>query len=296
MTASPYLPQAQALAARMTKAGRKHTLANAQLREIFGVSRVTAAQRQAIVGALEEAGIEVVSGATSEPMVVRKRADQSVAAPRPWFKRKRVWAIAGVLFFGFLVAVSPDPDAPDETASNQAGQAPTQTTSGEATVATETTPAETGPTRADLENMVDDDVYAEALAAAALLGEDDESYIARRIANRLARRTMFALAKGDRSRARFLVAKSEDYPSTSMSRDASGAYQAAQARASARTAARRVEAQRVAQEDAAREEAERAIESAPDIPDASVPDSPSGPSTTNWCGKRDGDGDGIYCE
>jgi len=22
----------------------------------------------------------------------------------------------------------------------------------------------------------------------------------------------------------------------------------------------------------------------------------SGPSTFNWCGKRDGDGDGIYCE
>jgi hypothetical protein len=34
--------------------------------------------------------------------------------------------------------------------------------------------------------------------------------------------------------------------------------------------------------------------SAVDTP--SYQSSPSGGSTTNWCGKRDGDGDGIYCE
>ena len=171
--------------------------------------------------------------------------------------------------------------------------------------------------------MVDDDLYAEALAAAAVLGDDDESYIARRIANRLARRTMNALRGGDRSRARFLVLKAREYPSTSLSRQARGAYRQAQVRAdgrfcsatekssyrdtglikagcadyvATRQAAVAAREQRAAAKRAA-DDAERAAAEAPsiDAPGADAPDT-SGPSTFNWCGKRDGDGDGIYCE
>lgn len=295
MASTRYAQQAQAEADRLSP-GKERRLQNSELRAIFGVSRITAAQRAEIVRALEQAGLEVISGATTQPLIVRNPAAQdtraAVAKDRPWFKRKRTWAIAAILFFVLVAALPSDPDSPDENASRSAGDTARQTTP---TTTTETTPTPAGPTRAEIGDMVDDDHYAEAIAAAALLGNDEESWIARRIANRLARRTMFALSSGDRSRARFLLTKAEDYPSTSMSRKASSAYRLAQARASSRAAARRAEAARIAQAKAAREEAKRAAEAVPDVPDVSAPDA-SGPSSTNWCGKRDGDGDGIYCE
>lgn len=297
MPASQYFTQARALANDLGP-GKERRLQNSELREIFGVPRITALQREEIVRALEQAGLEVVSGATSQPLIVRNAAAEgaraAVAGSRPWFKRKRTWAIAAVMFFVLMAALGSE-----DNASEQAAEITTQTAPIDATVTseTETTPAQAAPTRSDIEDMVEDDLYAEALAAAALLGEDDENYIARRIANRLARRTMFALDQGDRSRARFLVIKSRDYPSTRMSEQARSAYESAQAAAKAEAAARRAEAERVAQEEAAREAAQRAAEAVPDYeaPGPSAPEA-SGPSTTNWCGKRDGDGDGIYCE
>lgn len=297
MPSSPYEAEARDIADRLP-AGNQRTLHNPELRVIFGVSRITAAQRDEISRALEHAGLEVISGATTQPLVIRNpTAEGSRRAARtderPWFERKRTWAIAVLLFILLGAALgSGDPDS-DESASSPVGETATQTTPA---AATQTTPTPTSPTRAELEDMVDADRYADALSAAARLGDGDESYIGRRIANRLARRTMYALSTGDRSRARFLVTKADAYPSTTLSLDASTAYEAAQARASARAAARRAEAQRILAEQAAREEAERVADEMPDIPDQSVPDSPSGPSSTNWCGKRDGDGDGIYCE
>lgn len=306
MPSTRYAVQAHALADRLSP-GKERRLDNPEPRAIFGGSRITAARREEIVRALEQAGLEVVSGATTAPLIVRNPATQStrvaaVGTARPWFKRKRTWALAGVLFFLLVGAIGSAFDSSEDTDARNAAATATQTVPPEAAVAattTETTTTPAGPTRADAEDMVDDDLYAEALAAAALLGSNDERYIARRIANRLARRTMFALDSGDRSRARFLVLKARDYPSTSMSRQARAAYDDAQARAKARAAARRAEAEARAAQDAAeraaREAEERAAEAVPDVPEASAPET-SGPSTTNWCGKRDGDGDGIYCE
>jgi hypothetical protein len=307
MPPSQFSNQAKALADRLA-AGREQTLDNAQLRTIFGVSRITAVQREAIVRAVRDAGLQILSGTKTEPLVVRKSAAETArptktaptrASERPWFRRKRTWAIAGVLFFLVIGTLGSATDSSDKTASrNAADDTATETVPTEradAGAATGTSKSEARPTRSEVENMVDDDLYAEALAAAALLGNDDKSYIARRIANRLAHRAMFALDSGDRSRAGFLVLKSRDYPLTNLSRQASGAYYAAQARAKARAAAQRAEAERMEKAQAAREEAERAAEAIPDVPQSSAPDA-SGPSTSNWCGKRDGDGDGIYCE
>jgi hypothetical protein len=324
MPRSSFSAPARALAARLSS-GTQHTLDNAALRTIFGVSRVTAVQRQAIVRAIKRADLEIVSGAKTEPLVVRKHALQNTAdtepvvvrehaiqytpgptraaVDRPWFKRKRVWVFAAVLFFVLVGVVGSAFDSVDDTQPQDAAVTATQTVPAEAAVAGTATETTTSPaarsTRSDAEDMVDDDLYAEALTAAALLGNDDESYIARRIANRLARRTLFALDGGDRSRARFLLRKSQDYPTTSMSRQASAAYEAAQARAKVRTAARKAVAEqraaREAEQRAASQAEQRAADAVPDAPDATAPDA-SGPSTNNWCGKRDGDGDGIYCE
>jgi hypothetical protein len=307
MPPSQFANQAKALAERMA-AGREQTLDNAQLRAIFDVSRITSFQREAIVRALRGAGLQILSGTKTEPLVVRKSAAQTTpptkavstrSSERPWFKRKRTWAIAGVLFFLIVGALGSATDSSQEATPRDAvDDTATETVPAERAVGgatTDATTSEAGPTRSEVEDMVDADLYAEARAAAALLGNDDASYIARRIANRLARRTMFALDGGDRSRARFLVIKSRGYPLTNLSREASGAYYAAQARAKARAAAQRAEAARMAQAQADREEAQRAIEAVPDVPEPSAPKA-SGPSTSNWCGKRDGDGDGIYCE
>lgn len=291
MPVNPYTAQAQDLAARLPPT-RQRTIDNTELRVIFGVSRVTSLQRDEIVRALQQAGLEVVSGALGPPLVVRNPAVERVAADRarPWFKLKRTWALAGVLLFLLIGVLGSESDPASET-SQQANRTATDTT-------TTTTPGLTAdaPTRSELAAMIDGDRYSEAVAGGALLGSDEARYVARRIANRLARRVMSALDRGDRSRARFLVARFQDYPSTAMSQAATTAYEAARTRARARAAARRAEAQRIIQEAAAREAAERAAESPDDVPDVGVPDVPSGPSTTNWCGKRDGDGDGIYCE
>ena len=296
MSSTQHAGKAQAMADRLP-GGAERTIHNSELRVIFGVSRITATQRQEIVRAAQEAGLEVVSGATIQPLVVRNPAaggTPAVANEAPWFKRKSSWAIAFVVFFVLVGTIGSIFDSADETDSQEAAATVTQPVAAEEGArSTSTTPA--GPTRSDVAEMVNDDLYAEALAAAALLGNDNGTHTARMIANRLARRTMFALDRGNRSRAHFLVLKARDFPSTTLSLQASAAYDAAQDRVRARAAARRVEAQRLADAQAAREEAQRAAEATPDAPEASVPDA-SGPSTTNWCGKRDGDGDGIYCE
>lgn len=306
--------KAEVMADRLP-AGEQRTIHNAELRVIFGVSRITAHQREEIVRAIEQAGLEVLSGRTAQPLVVRNPATQSrratavTATEKPWFKRKRTWAIAAVLLFVLVAALGSEPDSSDKRTAPLADDT---TTHAAPATSTDTTPTTAGPTRADLDGMVKADRYADALAAAAQLGSDDESYVTRRIANRLARRTMAALTRGDRSRARFLVLRSEDYPSTSLSRQARGAYRRARVRADARFCS---SSEKVAYRDTAaikpgcadyaadrqaavvaREQRE-AAEAAPVVEAPSTdPADTSGPSTTNWCGKRDGDGDGIYCE
>jgi hypothetical protein len=106
-----------------------------------------------------------------------------------------------------------------------------------------------------------------------------------KISRRLAYRATDALRSGDRTRARFLLDRVGDYGSTPESTNAWGRYEAAQQRAAERRAAARQQRQ------------EQAVP-APSLAPESVPapDTSGGPSTTNWCGKRDGDGDGVYCE
>jgi hypothetical protein len=128
---------------------------------------------------------------------------------------------------------------------------------------------------------VRDDDYAGAMLIAAALGRNAERTIERRIARRLAFRIQRALQTNDRGHASRLLSEASAYPRTVEIRRAAKALHAAQARAAARSAASRK----------ARRRAE-AVESAPAAPASDL----SGPSTTNWCGKRDGDGDGIYCE
>ncbi len=237
------------------------------------------------------------------------------AAPRPWWKRKRMAALVALLLL-LLVGSLGDGgrDEPttlaSQTEEREQGGSPTETPTP--TLTPTPTPA---PTRADAVEEVDDNHYAAAMAAAALLGDDDERFIARRISRRLARRAMVALRSGNRRRAQSLLTTSDGYPSTPASRQAWTSLRAAKARAAAQARARRLAAaaareaarqRRVVRVAAARQRraaarqrraAQRAAEeqalSAPSTPDV---DSPSGPSSTNWCGKRDGDGDGIYCE
>jgi hypothetical protein len=110
-----------------------------------------------------------------------------------------------------------------------------------------------------------------------------------KISRRLAYRAINALRSGDRSRARYLLNRADDYTSTRQSAAAWARYGAAQQRAARRSAA-------------ARQRPQEEATPAPSLPPEPLPTlaTSSGPSTTNWCGKRDGDGDGDgdgdYCE
>jgi hypothetical protein len=218
-------------------------------------------------------------------------------APRPWWKKKRVIALAVVLFL-LIVAVASGPDSDQK---KPPGQGRTESTATESTQPEKTAPAKT---RADAVQAVDDDNYVEALAIATALGVDDEHYIAQRISRRLARRVIRAVSSGDRRQAHLLLREAKKYPTTSLTRTAKRRYEVAQAQADARRQARAdARAQRRQARAAAREQARAqararrdAAAAAPDAPASGGAPDTSGPSTTNWCGKRDGDGDGIYCE
>ena len=250
MPPSPFTDRAQALADRLP-VGRQYTLDNAQLRATFEVSRVTALQREAIVHALRRAGIDVLSGVDTEPLVVLKhelvvlkRPNQSEPAavrapapppaapavrggpPRPWFKRKRTWVIAIVLFF-LLVGVIGSATDPTQQSPTSAGET--------APERTQTIAPDAAPTRAEIQSLVDDDRYAQASAAAAVLGRDDASDVARRIANRLGPSGPSRAQRWRSQRERdFSSSRSRPYPSTTMTRQARGAYRTAQAAANAR--------------------------------------------------------------
>ena len=270
---------------------------------------MTTKARSKVAAELRTAGLQILSDPASEPLVVRKlapaRAPQQRRTPGPRVARawwRRPWAIAvGALVLLFLIVgalSSGDPSAPSESA--QAAQESPAVSTSEPTA----TPAPTEPpqTISDARAAVRDDDYAAALLIAAALGRDDERGIERRIARRLAYRVQRALSIGDRAHASQLLRKARAYPRTSEIGRAAKALDAAQARAAARRKAQaiaraqhraRVQARRIARAEARRRA--QAAESAPAVPAA--PEAPtSGPSTTNWCGKRDGDGDGIYCE
>ena len=279
-----------------------HRLDNAALREAFGVSRITTPARHEIAAELQRAGLEVLYDPSYEPLVVRKTAHQPLRAPRAprrgWRARPVIVAVAAVLFLLFVVAAAVGPDSEDEKTD---ASPPVQESTAAQT--TETPPPQT---RADAIAEVEDENYAEALVIAAALGEDEESYIARRISRHIARRALAALRTGDRAEARALLREAKQYPSTSATRTARTRLAAAEREADARRLARqqareeRRQARAAAKAEAraearARRRADEAATPDPAESGESAPDT-SGPSTNNWCGKRDGDGDGIYCE
>ena len=284
-----YTSTSRELAARLPAGD--HRLDNAALREIYGIARVTQRTRHLIAAELERCGLQVIYDPSHEPLVVRKAEPQRAAgrSARPWWQRKGVIAAAAVALLLIVIGSLGDSDDDDGP-----GAPPTEQTTGEADG------QDPPPTRARALKAVADDRYGVAMSIAAGLGADDRSYIARRISRRIARRVMYALDRGDRGRARLLLRQGRRFPSTSLSRAARSRYVVVQREAAerqqaledAREARRQARAQaRV--EERARREAEAA---APDPPDAGGSSEPEGGSTSNWCGKRDGDGDGIYCE
>lgn len=284
-----------------------HHLDNAALREAFGLTRVTAGARSDISRRLQRQGLHILSDPANEPLVVRKAVrghDRRAGTSQTPGKRTRTALLAGILLFvlvglGLIVAAVGGDDAPSTAADRVAEVA------ADDNVAVPVEPAAEEPvaTLADAEALVNEGRYAAAVAAAAALGDDDRSFIRRRISRRIARAARRALRRGDRAAARRHLALADNYPTTDATRVVRLEYRAAKRRAATRRAARRRAAERRASERraaeraaAARRAAQRAAAEAPAPAPSSAPSSPSGPSTTNWCGKRDGDGDGIYCE
>jgi hypothetical protein len=272
-----------------------HHLYNDALREAYGISRVTEKSRTEIATELERVGLTVLSDPAHEPLVVRKVVRAPVAGgARPWWRRGWAIGLGALLLLLLIVGIASGPsgdgegnDEPDATAT-----APDETD-------TEESPAEA---MAAAKQAVDADDYDTAMEIAAELGEGEATRIARRISRRIGRRALRALTKGDRRKAGKLLrtADAEGYPSTSELRTAEARYEEAVARAKERAAAKRQARREARAQERAERRAQREAEEAAQAPDpeddaSPAPDS-SGPSTTNWCGKRDGDGDGIYCE
>ena len=93
---------------------------------------------------------------------------------------------------------------------------------------TETT-SEPVETMADAREAADDDRYAEAIAIASALGSSEEANIRRRIANRIARRVQAALSDLNLDRAKRLIARAGEFPTTTLTRQARSSYRAASA-------------------------------------------------------------------
>jgi hypothetical protein len=200
-----------------------------------------------------------------------------------------LWATLASLVFAATIA-----GCGDEGSSNGTEAGSTTTTQ------TETTTTEATGTLADAQKAVDGDNYASAITIATGLGATEANAIRRRIANRLSRRVLSSVRKGDLSAAKRLLGQADRYPTTSSLRKARGSYKAAKAGAAAQRAA----AQQKRRDDAA---AARARKEAQQVPEPSEPSTPSPPSGT--CSDtpqtdfpvppgdpRDRDGDGIACE
>jgi hypothetical protein len=293
----------------------EHRLSNRDLREAYGLSRVTAKARASIAAELERAGLHVLSDPADEPLVVRKvaraPAPRPARAPEPPPAARRrprpgpLAALAAALVL-LVVAIAMAPG--DERRAAQPPTAQVVEPPAEATPAA--APAqEPAPTLADAAAAVDAGDHVAAMAVADALDDDDRSRVRRMITRSFARQARAALRDGDRPRARRLLAPSARYGSGPELRAARASLRAAQRRAARRAERRRAEAAarraRAAERRAARrpaQQAARAAERAAEAQEAAAAAAPepaadtSGPSTVNWCGRRDGDGDGISCE
>lgn len=274
-----------------------HHLYNDQLRAHFGLSRVTAKARREIAHELQRLGLEILSDPEHEPLVVRRTVRAAAGRRRrppstPWWKRR--WAIGvGVVLLLLMIAGALDEGEPTR------GGGPEGPPRAEAAPVSETPRSEPAPpTLDDAAILVEASDYRAALDIAATLGDQDGDRIRRKISRHLAKRARAALRRGSRATARRLLRRTHRFPATREAADARADLEAVDARAAYRAEQRRIrraaarEAARVAAaERAAAEEAAAAAAEEYDAPDVDT-----GGSSTNWCGKRDGDGDGIYCE
>ncbi|HWT91985.1 MAG TPA: hypothetical protein VN238_03245, partial [Solirubrobacteraceae bacterium] len=227
-----------------------HDLDNAELRRVYGLSRITAKARGEIAAGLRRAGLEVLTDPALEPLVVRKVARQPAparperprqiaprpAGPRtPWWKRRPAIAAAVVAVLLLLVGALSDSDQQPESA-----QAVPETT---ARTAPETTPAEppaeAAAVFADAEQAVEDGDFTGAVRIARALGRDDADRVRRKISRVLARDVRRALRTGSRRRASSILARADGYPATPQIRAARASYRAAKARAAERARQRR---------------------------------------------------------
>ena len=307
----------------------------------FGVVRFTQASRERLDEALTMAGVsadpslrdaqrgDTITFTARDAAPVRKPAGvESAARPqfvhaqrgpvaaksgKPWRKRKRVWALAAVLFFVLIMALSGDPETP------KADPPPTPTTTPTPTPTPD--PAalrEAGIAEAD--DALEQDRYEDVLGAVAVLDDDDllDGY-KRRIARRLVKRARGALRSASyktastyarSARSFYAVPEAKTVMATAKTRLAEKRRAAALAR-DIRTCDSREKrtvrngggtpngctdyATTLAADRAAKAAARAAEEAANAVPDH-TDDSSSG-ANPNWCGaSRDGDGDGIWCE
>jgi multidrug efflux pump subunit AcrA (membrane-fusion protein) len=144
---------------------------------------------------------------------------------RPWWQ----WVLGAFVGLVILTAIF---GADDE----QPARGAAADTTAPAAVTTQTTPV---GTIADARAAVDEDRYGAASVIARTAGAGAPAEIRRRIANRIVRRSLAALARGDRARARALLAQAQSYATTASVRQARTSLRAAQARAAARARARR---------------------------------------------------------
>lgn len=209
--------------------------------------------------------------------------------------REKVWSrwATGLVLLMLIAAIVPaeDPEAEKTQASNSSAEAADASTDEGPTG--ETGP--TGPSSAVLVELIDSGDYDEADEIGAQLEDDDRQLLRAYIAYRIAKGIRRRVRTGDLDEARGLVIASRKYPATAELKSATKYYRSErlqekrrvqQLKAKRAAARKRAREKREARARARREREESAYE-AP---------SQSGPSTENWCGKRDGDGDGIYCE
>ena len=196
---SRFTQASHALADRL-QAG-EHQLYNQDLRQVYGLARVTVKARGEIADALERAGLEVLSDPVAEPLVVRKLAAvrarrQSRPTRRAWWRRP--WALAGLgLLLLFILVGALSGDEPTAARDGRGAQRQAVAPTPEAT----STPAQT---LVDARAAVREDDYEGALVIAAALGDDEERGISKRIARRLAYRAMRALRTDRRAASRLL--------------------------------------------------------------------------------------------
>lgn len=228
----------------------------------------------------------------------------SPAAGRPvdfpgrlhWCRRT---AVLGVVLAAALVGCGDD-----DAASTASTGTATETT----TVATTTTAPPPTQTLEEAQQAVDANQYAQAVTIATALGAGEANAIRRRISNRIARRILTAVRAGNLGGAKRLLPQADDYPATSLTRQARSSYKTARSRAADRKREREQAAEQRRDQEAAEREQRRQEREQQQQPDDSLPSAPSAPSGGTCADTpqtdfpvppgdpRDRDNDGIACE